>query len=604
MSGGGAPRTIMPGSGSECEIGAAVVAKPAELECQVTPVTGLAPSDPNCSSSFSSFQDTPDSEMLPMPHAHDMAKGKGSYHPNSSPCPSLETFKNRSSAVAVAATAAAAPTTQKTVQSSKASGSVSGNSTPKASSLSLLSLLSSFSENCCALLLRLINVLLTAAENLAKDKYLIFLLIILALGAVVWYCLAWVDGWAASSVRPARLAWAGVSTTFGFLVNHITKLGDIVPLRNVFSPIATFTQTLGSSAERGGLISTVLSLGELVTDPSTYKDLLCASQVALCLAPWLSFCSHPKYSPNSSSASETTTTTTAPTTSLVVFNETGVELGEFAGVAVSLYPYIADFQLSSVPLTRERFLLRYYEGVQFAGRTPLLSNMLLYRDELYNSNQCLWNITVHTNRILRVMIANFETVAEVVTKAEELDRKSWWGLSRAHKSQVIDRIVGLLEVLDQQLLHLIENIDGCQNTLVLTADLSQEVEGGLMTASRDVGQQIQKASGLFKKPDGDLLAISRVLSETTRYAASEAREILEVARIKLGDHRRDVLNAKETLDLSLILSSKNGLVQLASMLQAVLGDLSNDQGKVQLAQKRHREGFDKKSRPRRKLFPH
>lgn len=544
----------MPGSWPECEISAADI----KLECQVPLATENA-TNPKSTSP----QDSVILQGSEMRLDHNMATGKAATSPT---VPLQEILKTQSSA---------APTTREKIQSNKSLDPRVETSTAK----------KSFLEYFCAFLFRLINIPLTAAENIAKDKNLILLLLVLAVGAGLWFCLAWVDRWAASSVAPVKLAWTGVSTTFNFLLDHITKLGHIVP--EGYTRITNLTSTLGSSDKRGGMIDMIIGLGELVADPSTYKNFLCPSQVGLCLIPWLSLCCLPASRPNSTSAS-------VSTTSLDVFNKTNIELGYWAGVTVSLGPYINDFQMSSVPLARERFLLGYYKGIDFEGKEDLLSDMLQYRDELYNSSQCLFNITLHTDRILKVMVSNFKVAARVVNEAMEVD-EGWWGLSRTRKSQVNDRIVRLLDVLDEELLSLVANIDVCRETLVKTVSLSQGVDAGLMTAKSHVKQQIQKGSGLFKKPNEDLYAVNQILLGTTNYAADEVQEKLEIARMKLGNHRRDVLNAKETIDLSMVLASKDGMSELVSILRAVFSDLSNERGKVEIAQTNRREAFEQKS---------
>ncbi|KIW20028.1 hypothetical protein PV08_00603 [Exophiala spinifera] len=545
----------MPESSSECEIGTADT-KAAELECDVTLATGRATSP----KSSSVPQDTvilQGSEM-PLDHAR---------KPTTASTGRLQQVEKTQSS--------AASTAQRASQSNKSTDHLAENSTAKASS----------SEHVCVFLWRLINIPLTAAENIAKDKNLIVLLIVLVAGAVLWYWLTWVDAWAASSVAPLRFAWTGISTSTSFLVAHITNLGHTIAVG--FARISNFTSTLGSSEGNRGLRSTLSGLGDLVTNSSTYTGFLCPSGIGVCLAAWLSLCCRSASSPNSTSASD-------PGTSLAVFNHTSTELGHWAGVSVSLGPYINDFQIASVPLVRERVFLEYYKDVEFEGKKELLPAMGQYGDELYNSSQCLLNITLHTNRILKVMVANFRVVSKTAAKAFEADQGRWRTLSKTRKSHINDRILHLLDVLDRELLHLIAKIDSCKVILAVTVDLSLQVDGGLRTAYRDVKQQIQKGSGLFRKPNEDLYEVNRIISESTSYAASEAQDKLELASRKLAIHREEVRDAKETIDLSLVLAGKDGLAELVSVLHTVFGDLYNESEKVEVALRTRREDAEQK----------
>lgn len=406
------------------------------------------------------------------------------------------------------------------------------------------------------MLLRSINISITAVENIVGHKYFGHLAILALF--MIGLCVLWGQtGRAMAAIADA--VSNGWTSTFNGLrwtkdfANEFTAV-----LHQRFLGAKQSLLVYGHSI--AGDNSTTLS--------SRGASLLCSSPLTIWITPWLGIvCSKSKSSQRF--------------TILDSLNKTAFEMGHWADVSETLIPQVSHFQLATIPLDRQRKQLEQ-SMANFNTKRHLLNVSELYSKGLYESGDCVYNMSLATDRLVKVMIFNLEDVEDELRKGLEVDF-GWWR-SSSRKLRRIHSILGeLLDKVNMDLLRLIQTIDGCSMVLGKTWEYGADFRHYAQQGRETVEQQIREKRGLFRNPDPTLTRAAELLASTIQMPTESILTLLVSARTRLARHRQKLMNAKSTIDTAYELSEVTGFNQLMALLKEVVGGLSNLDGRMALA---------------------
>ncbi|EXJ89448.1 hypothetical protein A1O3_02515 [Capronia epimyces CBS 606.96] len=416
---------------------------------------------------------------------------------------------------------------------------------------------------------RLVNIPITAAEKIVLSPYfppfamlmLMLITVVLILWRFEYYCTS-----ISNATRDSLICLVGA-------------------IHWSFETTAKFTGALYQRADgaKGSIVQYAAHwMPSYNTTTSTLSgSFLCTSIFGMWLPSSLRLFCPPAFASNG-------------TEILDALNRTSDEMGHWAAVAEVLMPHIHSFQLATIPLSQNGKFIEF-DRVPFDEKNRLLIHIHGYDRGLEDSADCMFDITLTTDGILKIMIINFQGVHRRLRDVMETEF-GWW-TSPAKKLRRIDDILTvLLLLLDDKLVLLITEIDKCRVVLQETSDHGHRIRDLAHKSQTSIDQEIRKKQGRFGRPNPTLTRTKGLLSDIVQLPTDQILAKLHESRSRLLRHRADVKNAKNTLNMAYQLSEQSGLDQLMALLQQVLGGLSNTDGRLELARAQDKEQFEEQIR--------
>ncbi len=461
---------------------------------------------------------------------------------------------------------------------------------------------------------RMINILLTFLENVVQNKHVVMMV---GMMVVVWVLLWQLKSFFHPILDPLDHIFDNMGDGLHYTLRSVGKLGEIA--RRLFpnitvSQVGSFVEPalvslgdiwssafdsldsmLKSTRHLGGFAYQCFThvkesmvncnnssiAGNHTIASSAHGSILCASSLTWWLASWLRISCAPA-------------TAAAGTFVFDALNSTAVELGHWASVSEALIPHINAFQLATIPLNRHRKVIEMNE-VTFKAKGRLVDEIRHYSEGLYDTGSSIYNVTLASDRLLKVMIYSLQDVVAALQVAQDTDF-GWWKAPKKKVRRVRGILSELLLVIDEELLLLIREIQATVDLLVETGRHGEQFQALTIKGQKDVRDQIQEKRGLWSKPDESLSRINQQLLATMQLPTDDILALLADSKIRLDRHRMNVQSAKTTLQVSFGLSDHAGLNPLLSLLRDTLGGLSNVKGKLALAQTEERQQFDQQLR--------